>query len=133
MTKAAQDYFNLNDILWTLVGSRSKGGFVKDSDWDYFVPDLQFVIQHLKTDGWTELEVLKYQDASTSKVFEKVFGEDKVQVSLRKNFKEMSLAWRQVPSDFYVRFLNKRSPDYIGKDGVRLFMDTMYYITVALE
>lgn len=135
MSKLAQDYFKQKGWRFFLQGSRSKGFIesfaTEDSDWDYYLDDMQHshwpAYKGLLEDGWVEKDLLSYQDASTSRVFEKTFPDGKVQVSLRFEFDHMCKAWSSIPDGFYGKYLNKRSKDYLGKEFVKDFVDILYW------
>ena len=139
MTKLAREYFRNKEWKYHLQGSRSKDGFLsfdkystEDSDWDYYLDDSQHrtfrEFKGLTDDGWKALDTLDYQDCSTSRVFEKQFPDGKVQVSLRFRYEHMCRAWDSVSSNFYGRYLNKRSEKYLGKEFVRDFLDMLYHM-----
>ena len=136
MTKLAQEYFKQKGWKYFLQGSRSKGLFGNefvsaDSDWDYYLDDAQHCIwpayQNFASEGWSELDKLAYQDASTTRIYEKEFPDGKVQVSLRLEFEHMCRMWQTVPEDFYGKYLNKRSKNFLGKDFVKDFVVFLYY------
>lgn len=136
MTKLAQEYFKQKGWKYFLQGSRSKGLFGNefvsaDSDWDYYLDDNQHchfpAYQDFEKDGWVKLDKLAYQDASTTRIYEKVFPDGKVQVSLRFEFDHMCCAWDSVPEEFYGKYLNKRSEKFLGKDFVKDFVNFLYW------
>lgn len=69
-----------------------------------------------------------YQDASTTRLFEKDFPDGRVQVSLRWKYEHMCRAWDSVSSGFYGKYLNKRSKDYADKGFVTDFMSMLYHM-----
>lgn len=137
MTKLARDYFKEKGWKYHLQGSRSKDDFLDtystpDSDWDYFLDDDQHRAfpdyNHLSKEGWVEKGIQAYQDASTTRVFEKNFPDGRVQVSLRWRYDHMCRAWDSIASGFYGKYLNKRSKDYAGKEFVTDFMSMLYHM-----
>ena len=136
MTKLARDYFTSKGWNFHLQGSRSKGFFpftsaTSQSDWDYYLDDDQHnrwpAYLHFIDDGWAELDKLSYQDASTTRIFEKTFPDGVVQISLRLNYQVMCEIWDNISDEFYVKYMNKRSPTYLGKVFVKDLLDMSYW------
>lgn len=102
--------------------------FDEKSDYDFAVQDSVAVCQELIAIGFTKKDELSYQDAQTEHIFEGEIDGERVQVSLRRDLVKFKEAWRSIDAEFYWRFLNKRSPTFLGRDGVRMYLDQLFWL-----
>ena len=99
--------------------------FDENSDYDFAVQDSAATEGELFGNGWVKKDDLDYQDDMTVSVYERVLDGHKVQVSLRNDLKTFKEVWNSVPYEFYWRFINKRAPMFIGKEGVKLYLNQL--------
>jgi hypothetical protein len=117
-----------------LYGSVSKTSpFVKEtfdenSDYDFAVESNTKLERALREDGWKEKTELAYQDRFTEKIFEGVFKDYPVQISFKTSLTSFKLMWDTITDDFYWEFMNKRSPAFIGQEGVSKLIDQFKYM-----
>lgn len=105
--------------------------FDEDSDYDFAVQDSAEVYQELISLGWTKKDELSYQDAQTEHIFEGELDGERVQISLRRDLEKFKEAWRSVDPEFYWRFLNKRSPTFLGREGVQKYLDQLFWLLIG--
>lgn len=98
------------------------------SDYDFAVHDTKATHDQLISLGWVKKDELSYQDAQTVHIFEGSVDGERVQVSLRVDLPKFKEAWKSVDAEFYWRFLNKRSPTFIGREGVQKYLDQLYWL-----
>lgn len=120
-----------------LYGSTSKVGsweveelltFDADSDYDFAVQDNAKTYHELNKLGWQKKDELSYQDAQTVYIFEGSLDGERVQISLRQDLDKFKEAWGSIDPTFYWKFLNKRSPTFIGREGVKTYLDQLFFL-----
>ena len=102
--------------------------FDESSDYDFAVQDAKITHDQLISLGWQKKDKLSYQDAQTVHIFEGRVDGERVQVSLRVDLPKFKEAWKSIDYDFYWKFLNKRSPTFIGREGVKLYLDQLFWL-----
>lgn len=102
--------------------------FDEKSDYDFAVQDSTDVHRELIAIGFTKKDELSYQDSQTEHILEGEIDGERVQVSLRRDLVKFKEAWRSIDVEFYWRFLNKRSPTFLGRDGVRMYLDQLFWL-----
>lgn len=108
------------DLLEPLIS------FDEESDYDFAVPNTFDAVTLLEnTPGFRRLPELDYQDDFTIGVFEGKVDDHKVQIGVKSDFLDFKSVWTSIPRDFYWKFLNKRSPKYLGKEGVCTYINQM--------
>lgn len=101
--------------------------FDEDSDYDFAVPyERRLELELASRRDWRRLPDLDYQDDFTVAIYEGSLGGSKVQLSLRQAYNHFVTAWDAITPEFYWKFLNKRSPTFIGKEGVQLYLNQFY-------
>lgn len=120
-----------------LYGSTNKIGrweveelltFDADSDYDFAVQDSAKTYHELNKLGWQKKDELSYQDAQTAHIFEGSLDGERVQISLRQDLDKFKEAWGSIDPTFYWKFLNKRSPTFIGREGVKTYLDQLFFL-----
>jgi len=117
-----------------LFGSRSKTYINPTdvvSDWDFAVQYTDTISAHLYELGFLPKTDIEYGDAHTLAVFEKSYGEKKVQIALKVNLINFKLAWDAMDEDFWRAYINKRSENYLGKEAVHMVMTYSYNLVQA--
>ena len=102
--------------------------FDESSDYDFAVQDAKITHDQLISLGWQKKDKLSYQDAQTVHIFEGRVDGERVQVSLRQDLPRFKEAWKSIDYEFYWRFLNKRSPTFIGREGVKAYLDQLFWL-----
>jgi hypothetical protein len=102
--------------------------FDESSDYDFAVQDTKITHDQLISLGWQKKDELSYQDAQTVHIFEGRVDGERVQVSLRQDLPRFKEAWTSINYEFYWRFLNKRSPTFIGREGVKAYLDQLFWL-----
>lgn len=106
--------------------------FGETTDYDFAVQYSADTLGELISKGWEQRPELSYQDKSTVHVFQKELFGQKVQISLREDLDQFREIWASVPKLFYWDFLNKRSPSYIGREGVQAYIDQLVDLTKGI-
>ena len=116
------------DSTFFLYGSRSMMWCNnKESDWDFAIDQEDPVIPHLHMYGFKRKEDNgDYGDGYTYAVYERSYGEDKVQIVVKKSLIIFELVWGQLPETYWSDYINKRSPSYLGKEVVHHTLSIMY-------
>lgn len=109
--------------------ARELENFDESSDYDFAVQDSAKVHDQLISLGWRKKDELSYQDAQTVHIFEGQVDGERVQISLRVELDKFKEVWESIPAEFYWHFLNKRSPTFIGREGVKTYLDQLYFLT----
>ncbi len=122
-----------------LYGSVSKQGWIDqdytmsfddNSDYDFAIGYNATSTSHLDhpANGWTKKEEMSYQDSSTVGIYEKQLNGFKVQVSQRYDLDAFTRAWDSIPSSFYWKYINKRSPTAFPREDVKEYLDQLFRI-----
>lgn len=118
-----------------LYGSLSKSGswdteatIDENTDFDFAIQDSTVAAKELTAAGWAELETEAYRDKLTTKVFEGMVDGHKVQISLRTELQTFKEIWSSIDSDFYWKFINKRSPRAMTKDETTAYLGQLYFL-----
>jgi hypothetical protein len=124
-----------------LYGSVSKAGhfyypkweetFDETSDYDFAVQSNQSLKKRLLKDGWKKKQELSYQDSFTEEVYVRVFEGELVQISAKSHLPHFQFIWERIPASFYWKFLNKRSPTYLGAEHVCELLNQYHDISVG--
>lgn len=93
--------------------------YFKTHDVDICTPVNPVLQNMLLFKGWKKIVDTNYYD---NPVLEKTFLGLNVQISFREDFEEYCVFWRHLEPKFYVEFLWKHSPRYLGKDTTRRFI-----------
>lgn len=108
----------------------SYGYPVDESDLDIAVPDNVIFENILMFEGWEKEGGKNYEegDGCTISVWSKEIAGVRVQVSVRSKryFWQMKHVWDDMSPVFYWKYLNKRSPHYMGKKEVGQFLNSQY-------
>lgn len=104
-------------------GSRSKMPIpVEDkvSDWDFAVDSSKHPIlpQIFKYNQSEQETYTSYVDGFTFECYEADIDGYKVQIALKSQFEWFKSVWDNLDEDFYKTYINKRSPQYMSKEGV---------------
>lgn len=104
-------------------GSRSKMPIPTDdkvSDWDFAVDSSKYPVlpEIFKLKQPEDNDYEMYTDGFTFEVWEADIEGYQIQVVKKNSFEWFKSVWDNLDNDFYATYINKRSPQYIGKDGV---------------
>ncbi len=130
-------YGSRSKIVFPLFGGTQINNLSEDSDYDYALPytyEMQEYLERsigLTCDVYSEVQqenFMSYKDKWTYRVY--TVKEDNLQISLKNKFDRFKVCWDNISPEFYWKFINKRSEYYLGKEGVRDFMDIFYHLEV---
>lgn len=129
----ARDYLKVDHSnfgrIFLLHGSKSKLSYSEtvDSDYDYATECNVFSEEKLLDLGWKELSDMAYIDSNTVSIYEKTLEGKLYQISFRHDLKQFKSVWSNIDSHLYRQVFWKKSPTYIGKEGVSKLLDAFYY------
>ena len=109
--------------------SKEKFSFDEDSDYDFAAQYTEKLKLDLVNKGWELKDALSYRDEQTWHVFEGEVAGERVQVSLRDSLASFKYAWNSISPEFYWTYLNKRSENFIGRDGVKLYLNQIFLLS----
>lgn len=100
----------------------------EDSDVDIAVPDNPLFENVLMFEGWTKGDKERLYaegDGITISVWNKIISGHNVQISVRHAdiYPYMKYVWDMMSPQFYWKYINKRSPHYMGKEGVSEYLN----------
>lgn len=113
---------------WFFYGSRSKGGWTEDSDWDIATSWDENVYHNLLNMGFVDKHFYDYRDNTTMRVVENTVLDFKIQVSFRDHYKSFKAAWKSIPESFYLKYINKRSPNAMTKEEVSVYLSQLVWL-----
>lgn len=114
-------------------GSRSKS-FIKvddtNSDWDFAFENNPIAVAELLANGFVrkDLDGYSYADGLTFECYEKEIGGHKVQLVSKGNLEVFKDIWDGIDDGFWQTYICKKSPSYMGKDGVTRLISTFKYM-----